>query len=95
MYLILRISINVKLYSKKENFGIYLSIVHISPNSALRNVKFRVAADDIHLERIVSQKFDLCLSFCFMSKNGQLFDFFWIFFLQNFMKNELAMIRKI
>ena len=78
-----------------ENFGIYFLIVHISPNFALRNVQFCVAVDDIHLEGTVSQNFDLCLSFCFMSKNGQLFNYFSNIFLQNFIKTELAVIQKI
>ena len=56
-----------KLYTKKENFGIYFSIVHISPDFALRNIKFLVRMDDIYLEGTVSQNFDLCLSFCFIS----------------------------
>ena len=59
-----------KLYTKKENVGIYFSIVHTSLDFAHRNIKFLVSVDDIHLEGTVSQYFDLCLSFCFMSKNG-------------------------
>ena len=55
---------------KKDNFGIYFLIVHISFNFALRNVKLPVTVCDIHLEGTVSQNFDICLSFCFMSKNG-------------------------
>ena len=65
-----------KLYSKKEHFGIYFSIVHISLNFALRNLKFLVTVDDILLERTLSQNFDLRLSFCFMLKNRQLFNYF-------------------
>ena len=43
---------------------------------------FFVAVGDIHIERTVSQNFDLCLSFCFMSKNGNLLIIFLIFFLK-------------
>ena len=38
--------------------GIYFSIVHISLDFALKNIKFLVSADDIHLEGTVSQNFD-------------------------------------
>ena len=58
-----------KLYTKKDNFGTYYLIVHISFNFAFRNLKFLVAVDDIQNEGNVSQNFDICLSFCFMSKN--------------------------
>ena len=44
-----------KLYIEKENFGIHFSIVHISLNFALRNVKSHVAVVDIHLEGSVSE----------------------------------------
>ena len=65
MYLILRIYINgknciQKIFLAKKNVGIYFSIVHISLNFALRDVKPRVAVDDIHLEGILSQNLDLC-----------------------------------
>ena len=55
-----------RFYTKKENFGIYFSIVHISLNFSLRNVRFLVTVDHIHLEGTVSQNFDLCLSCCLM-----------------------------
>ena len=96
MYLILRIYINVKnCIQKKDNFGTLFSIVHISLDFALRNIKFLVSVDDIHPEGTVSQNFDLCLSFCFMSKNGQLFNYFFIFCSQNLIKNELSFLEKI
>ena len=58
MYLILTIYICEKMYTQKENFGIYFSIVHISLDFALRNIKCLVSVDDIHLEGTVSQNFD-------------------------------------
>ena len=89
MYLIFRIHINVKNYTQFfKIFDIYFSIVHISFHFALRNVKSCVAVDDIHIEGTVSQNFDSCLSFCFMSKNGKLsFKKFEYFFL-NFIKKR-------
>ena len=83
------------MYTKKENFGIYFSIMHISLDFALRNIQFFVSIDDIHLEGIMSQNFDLCLSFCFMSKNGELFNYFLHIIFQNFIKNELSILEKI
>ena len=77
------------MYTKKENFGIYFSIMHISLDFALRNIQFFVSIDDIHLD------FDLCLSFCFMSKNGELFNYFLHIIFQNFIKNELSILEKI
>ena len=58
------------MYTKKDNFGIYFFIVHSSFNFAFRKIIFLVTVDDIHIEGTVSQNFDICLSFCFMSKNG-------------------------
>ena len=58
-----------------ENFDIYFSTFHISLNFALRSDTFLVAVGDIHIEGTVN--FDSCLSFCFMSKNGQLFNLFF------------------
>ena len=58
------------MYTKKDNFGIYILIVHISFNVALRNITFPVAVGDIHIKGTVSQNFDICLIFCFLSKNG-------------------------
>ena len=84
-----------KMYTKKPNFGIYFSIVHISLNFALRNVKFLVAIVDIYLEGTVSQNFDICLSFCLMPKNGQLFNYFLNIFFQNLIKTKLGTIKKI
>ena len=55
-----------KVYTKKENFGIHLSNVHISLDFSLKIVKYLMAVRDIHTEGTVSQNFDLCLSFCFM-----------------------------
>ena len=81
--------------TKKENLGIYFSIVHISIDFALRNMKCHVSVDGIHLEETVSRNFDVCLSFCFMSKNGQLFNYFLHIFFQNFIKNGLSTLEKI
>ena len=58
------------MYTKKENFGIFVSNVHISLNFSLKIVKFLMAVGDIHTEGTVSQNFYVCLSLCFMSKNG-------------------------
>ena len=58
-------------------------------------MKFLVSVDDIHLEGTVSQNFDLCLSFCFMSKKGELFNNFVHIFVQNFIKIEPSISEKI
>ena len=84
-----------KLHKKKENFGIYFSNVHISLDFALRNIKFLVSVEDIYLEGTVSQNFDLCLGFCFMSKNGELFNYFLHICFQNFIENEVSTLEKI
>ena len=58
MYLILSIIYKCeKLYTKKGFFDKYFSIVHISLNSLLANLKFLVAVDDIYIEGTVSQNF--------------------------------------
>ena len=54
-----------------------------------------MAVDDSHIEGTVSQNFDLCLSFGFMSKNGKLFNHLFKYFFQNFIKNVLGAILKI
>ena len=41
---------------------------------------------NIHVEGIVSQIFVLGLTFYFMSKNGQLYDYLFEFFFLNFIK---------
>ena len=83
------------MYTKKQNVGIYFSIVHISLNFALRNVKFLVAIVDIYLEGTVSQNSDICFSFCLMQKNGQLFKYYLNIFFQNLIKKKLGIIKKI
>ena len=52
MYSILRIYINVENNIQK-NVCIYFSIVHISLNFALGNIKLLVAVGDIHIEGTV------------------------------------------
>ena len=42
----------------------------------------------------MSQIFVLGLSFYFMSKNGQFYDYFFEYFFLNFIKNELGPISK-
>ena len=64
------ICIYLLIVYKKDNFGTYYVIVHISFNFAFRTLKFLVAVDDIQIEGTMSQNFDICLSSCFMSKNG-------------------------
>ena len=78
-----------------ENVGTYFSIVHILLDSALRNITFLVSVEDIHLEGTVSQNFDLCIGFCLMSKNGELFNYFLHIFFLNFIENELSTLEKI
>ena len=57
------------MYTKKDNFGIYILIVHISFSVALRNIKFLVAVGDIHIKGTVSQNFDIImLNFLFYVK---------------------------
>ena len=93
MYLILTRFINVKNCIQKLvpfYFDKYFSIVNIS-----LNLRFLVAIDDIYIERIMSQNFVCCLSFCFMSKNGQLFIYFVEYFLLDFIENEPGPIYKI
>ena len=51
-------------------FCVSFLIVHISINFALDGLKFWVHVANIHVEGTVSEIFDLCLSFCFMSNNG-------------------------
>ena len=42
-----------------------------------------------YTSREVCQNFDLCLSFCFMSKNGELYiQLFFAYFFQNFIKKN-------
>ena len=77
-----------KLYTKKDNFGIYFSIVHISFNFALRNKNNLVAVGEIHIEGTVSQNFDICLSFCCISKNGYFLIIFLIFLSKFHKKNR-------
>ena len=84
-----------KLYTKNVFFDKYFSIVHISLNFVLTNLRFLVAMDDIYIEETVSQNFVLSLSFCFMSKNGQLFIYFVEYFLLDFIENEPGPIYKI
>ena len=49
-----------KLYPKKENFGIYFSIVHISLDFTLRNMKFLVSVDECLRILIYVLVFVLC-----------------------------------
>ena len=90
MYLILRIYECEKLYTKKENFGIYFSIVHNSLNFALRNVKFLVTVDDILLEGMMSQNFDSCLIFvfCVKKKKKATFQLFFAYFFSKFHRKK-------
>ena len=60
----------------------YFSIVHISLNFALRNVKFRVTVEDIHLEGTVPQNFDYVLVFVLYKKTGNFSIIFCIFFFK-------------
>ena len=86
-YLILRIHINVKNCRQKNKcFGIYFSIVHISLNFSLRNMKSCVAVGDIHMEGTVIY----VLIFVLCQKNGQLFKILnqIVFFLLNFIKTK-------
>ena len=58
MYLILRIYINVKNYLQKNNFfDIYFSIVHISLNIVLNNLKCCEDVDDSSIKGTMSQNF--------------------------------------
>ena len=59
------------------------------------DIEFCLAVGDIHLKGTVSQNFDLYLSFCFMSKNGQLFIDLFQYYFQNFIENELEAMSKI
>ena len=77
-----------KLYAKKVYFDTYFSIVHISLNFALNNLKFCGAVDDIPIEGTMSQIFVLSLRFHFMSKNGQLFNLFFLIFCSSFYKRR-------
>ena len=47
---------------------------------------------DIYIEGTVSQNFVLTVSFCFMSKNGQLFIYFVEYFLLDLIENEPGII---
>ena len=70
-------------------------IVHISINFVLECLKFWMRVPNIHVEGTVSQIFVFGLSFNFMSKNGQLYDYLFKYFFQNFIRNELGPISKI
>ena len=69
-------------------------IVHIL-NFVLDGLKLWMHVPNIHVEGTVSQIFVLGLSFCFMSKNGQLYNYLFEYFFQNFIKNKLGPISKI
>ena len=84
-----------KLYTKTVFFDKYFSIVHISLNFVLTDLRFLVAIDDMYIERTLSQNFVLSLSFCLMSKNGPLFIYFVQYFLLDLIENEPGPISKI
>ena len=57
-----------KCMQKSYFFYLYFSIVHISTNNILINLKFREVVGDIHLEGSMSQNCILGLSCYFMLK---------------------------
>ena len=61
---------NRKLYLKNLFFYFYFSIVHISTNYALDDLRFWMHVSNIYVEGTVSQIFVLSLSFDFMPQNG-------------------------
>ena len=56
------------LHSKTYFLVLFFSIVHISTNIVLRNLKFRVLVGKIAVEGTTSQNFVLGFRFCFMQK---------------------------
>ena len=75
-----------QFYTKKLFFDKCFSIVHISLNVLLTNLKFLIAGDDIYIEGNMSQNFVSSLTFYFMSKNGQLFKYIFEYFFLHFIK---------
>ena len=69
-----------KWYLKRYYFLLLFLIVHISTNFVLDGLKFSVHVPNIHVEGTVSQIFVLDLSFHFMSKNGQLYNYLFEYF---------------
>ena len=59
-----------EMHTQMFFFGLYFSIVHISTNIVLKDLKCRVAVGEIRIEGTVSQNLVLGLSFYFMQKNG-------------------------
>ena len=59
------------------------------------NLRFCIHVDNIPPEGIVSQIFDLGLSFHFLSKNGSLFSYFSEYLFLYFLKIEPRPISKI
>ena len=77
MYVILEIDMKFKICIQKDFFGFYFSIVHISTNVVLRNLKSRVAIGEIHVEGNVSQNLVLGFSFYSMQKKRVTFIIFF------------------
>ena len=65
-------------------FCLLFLIVHIFTNFALGGLKLSMHVYNIHVEGNVSQIFYLRFTFCFMSKNGQLFIYFFEYFFLYF-----------
>ena len=65
-----------KLLAKKTFFHKYYLNMDIAVTNNSILIKFCPCVDNIYMEGMVSQNFDIGPSFYFMTKNGKLFHFF-------------------
>ena len=84
-----------KICIQKLFLVLFFSIVHISTNIVLINLKFRVLVGKIAVEGILSQNFVLGFSFYFVQKMGNFFIYIVEYFFLDFLENEPGPIYKI
>ena len=84
-----------KMYAKKVIFDLYFSIVHISTNNVLGNLKFCEDLDYIPLEETVSQIIFFKSWSSFYVKKRVTFLFFCVYLFLKFLQNEPGPVSKI